>query len=65
MNEKQIQAQINMLVQQRDNALNMCVNLSGELAVASETIADMAAQIEMLKAIVEAAKDTPAVAEPA
>ncbi len=54
MNEKQIQAQINMLVQQRDNALNMCVNLSGDLALANDKIAELEAKVAMLTAIAEA-----------
>jgi hypothetical protein len=55
MNEKQIQAQINMLISQRDNALNMCVNLSGDLAVAKDTIAELEAKVAMLTIVAEGA----------
>lgn len=54
MTERKIQAQISTLVSQRDNALNTCVNLSGDLAEANETIADLEARIATLAAIVDA-----------
>lgn len=63
MNEKQIQAQINMLIAQRDNALNMCVNQAGELAMAKDTIAELEAQVAMLTAVAEAAHAEPVPAE--
>jgi hypothetical protein len=59
MNETQIAAQINMLVQQRDNALNTCVNLAGDLAALEAVNKDLQAQIELLKGIVEGAKEKP------
>ena len=55
MNEKLIQAQIAMLVMQRDNALNTCVNLMGDLAVARDRVAELEAKAAMLQAIADAA----------
>lgn len=66
MNERQVQAQINILIQQRDNALNTCVNLNGELAVKDQIIEDLQAQVAMLTALVEGnatPADAPIVAE--
>ena len=66
MNERQVQAQINMLIQQRDNALNTCANLNGELAIKEQIIEDLQAQVAMLTALVEGnatPADAPIVAE--
>lgn len=52
MNEIQIQAQINALVEQRNTALNAWVNLTGEMAVARAKIADMEKQLEFASALV-------------
>lgn len=43
MNETQIRAQIDILVEQRNNALNALVNMAGELAVARARIAELEA----------------------
>ena len=59
MNERQVQAQINVLIQQRDNALNTCVNLNGEVAIRDQQIEDLQAQVATLAAIVEAANHKP------
>ena len=59
MNERQVQAQINILIQQRDNALNTCVNLNGELAVKEQVIEDLQAQVALLTGLVEAANAEP------
>lgn len=49
MNEKQINAQFTALVEQRNVALNTVVNVSGELAVAKETIEVLQAQVADLQ----------------
>ncbi len=45
MDEISINAKFAALVDQRNNALNQCVNLSGELAVALEKIKVLESQV--------------------
>lgn len=46
MDEVSINAKINALVEQRNNALNQCVNLMGDLAVAQAKIQALEAQLK-------------------
>ena len=48
INPVQIQAQMNALVEQRNNAGNHAVNLAGDLAVANQTIEALQEQIALL-----------------
>lgn len=52
MNQIQIQAQFDALVEQRNAALNSAVNLIGELAVAKDEIANLKKQLEAATAII-------------
>lgn len=52
MNETQINAQFNMLVEQRNAALNSVVNMAGELAVLKEKVTSLEKQLEAATALV-------------
>jgi len=47
--EKQVQAQINMLVSQRDHAMNTCVNLAGQIAILEHDIGELKKKIDGLE----------------
>ena len=47
MNEIQINAQFNALVDQRNAALNSVVNMAGELAVLKDKVSDLEKQLEL------------------
>ena len=55
MNETQINAQFNALVEQRNSALNSVVNMVGELAVLKDKVAALEKQLEVATALVSAA----------
>lgn len=46
MNETQIQAQINALVDQRNAALNTVVNMAGEIAVLQAKVKELEGKLE-------------------
>jgi hypothetical protein len=52
VNETQINAQFNMLVEQRNAALNSVVNMAGELAVLKEKVLGLEKQLEAATALV-------------
>lgn len=52
MNEKQINAMLAQLSEQRNAALNDCVNLAGQLAIAKEQIATLTAERDAATALV-------------
>lgn len=52
MNETQIQAQIDTLVEQRNSAMNAVVNMAGELAVAKAQIKKLTAELEAASALI-------------
>lgn len=52
MHEIQIQAQFEVLVEQRNAALNQVVNLRGELAVAAAQIRKLTADLEAATSLV-------------
>lgn len=52
MNEKQINAMLAQLSDQRNAALNDCVNLAGQLAIANEQIASLTAERDAALALV-------------
>jgi hypothetical protein len=55
VNETQINAQFNALVEQRNSALNSVVNMVGELAVLKDKVAALEKQLEVATALVSAA----------
>ena len=52
MNEIQINAQFNALIEQRNSALNSVVNMTGELALLKSEVADLKKQLEAATALV-------------
>jgi hypothetical protein len=52
MNETQINAQFNVLVEQRNSALNSIVNMAGELAVLKDKVTSLEKQLEAATALV-------------
>lgn len=52
MNETQINAQFLALVEQRNDALNRVVNLSGDVAILKEQVKSLAAELDSAKALV-------------
>ena len=52
MNETQINAQFNALVEQRNAALNSVVNMAGELAVLKDKMVELEKKLEAATALV-------------
>ena len=52
MNETQINAQFNALVEQRNSALNSVVNMVGEMAVLKDKVSLLEKQLEAATALV-------------
>lgn len=52
MNETQIQAQIDTLLEQRNTAMNTVVNMAGQLAVANAKVKELTAQLEAATALI-------------
>lgn len=57
MNETQINAQFNSLIEQRNAALNSVVNMAGELAVLKEQVIKLEKQLEAATSLISESSD--------